>query len=294
MDFNEEINKNNESNVISLPIAQSADTMGKQILCLYGFLQSIGIGLLKKDSMKGIYEKLTSKSMPKAVGIDTRRKLMDMGIQVATNSSLETFENLQQYQPLIKYASFSDDCRSFSILDIDTNSFSSYDLKVYNKAKKMEKTLNPSNSEFSDFLESKNLRTATHRGISCIIGPIIQNLDSVVLNYKDLNDRLPRNACLIEYQGSPFIYVESPCDLALSLRVKGLPIINFYRTFEGGLPIAGDPLCEDLPKHTFFDVIDGEILLLIVGGIEDYYLLVQRGIHQKYSNLDTYDSSKTR
>lgn len=295
MDFKNENNNSSNNN-----IKQTEEELGSQIIKLYIFKKNNQEHPTKRDSMMGITHKLTGQSFSALVKMQTKGGILEAGYEEAKNSSLPSFENSEKYRGLIYFANFNEDCTKFTIINVNKDNLTPLQLEQYNEAVKMEKELN-THSDLAIYMQKNGFTYPEITKYTVeIVGKPLDDLSNRLINYGNINDKLPEDAYFINYRGTPYIYVTT--QKAYRIVVHYLKYISdeiipiFYKTFNDGIGMPEETVLEFPPAVLFPNGSDfwsnDETYVLEISSITAYYILVQRKIYQKYVDIDTWANGK--
>ena len=293
MNFQEESNKQELVVTTSSEVAVelTPEYVLSQIVKLFNMLNNTNTDKGKRDSIRGIWNTLTNIPMPKVLGTQLRQELEDIGFIGGANGSISTFKNIEQYRSLIPYAIFSED--SFIVPRLNEADMNSTELKMYKDAIEMGELI-PRESEWAKKLEELNLSVPSEYKPNniTIIGAELLNLEERKIDLPEVTNFLPEGVSLIKYHNTAYLYVTTPC--ALELTLKNIPLMGidivpiFYQTFNGGVSVDPKefPPCEDFPEGAYFEFFPEKEMALAITTVEAYIALIQRGIYQRYSDLE--------
>lgn len=289
----------------SLPIEATPEYISSQIVKLFNLLNNTGALMGKRESMVGIWKRLTNIQMPKAIGTELRQELEDLGFIGGANGSIPAFKDLEKYRGLVHYGIFTD--TEFTVPELDETDMSSAELTMYKEACAMRPSL-PKESLWEKRLNEFGLRIPSEYNDFNITktGHPIQHLERKKLDIPEVTDYLPEDATLIQQNETAYIYVTTPC--ALKLTLKNIPLMPidivpiFYKTFHGGIPIEATgkniledttvyPPCEDVHFSSYFGKNNGE-KFLDIQSVDAYIYLVKRGVYQKYHQMTEQEGDK--
>lgn len=305
MNFQDEIANDNATNnainstlIIAAPTI-SAEYLVKQIVAFTQYQQLNNIHTGPRLSSKGIFQLFSNIAFPKALSTELRKGLEKYGLQGATNGNIPFFKITDAEIALVYFAKFDDASYQVPKLDIDT---------IEPQYKEMYQTLYSKDNEEKNSSIWKN--KMTELGLSevqintdgsniSIVGEAIEDLDDLIIDFPPITDVLPHNVYLINYKGSPRIYVENRCALKLALQNLSLMSVDiepfFYQPFDGGIwtqeeldnnkeNIQDAPDCENIHKESFFTA-DSDDRWFEIQTVKAYIHSLRTGVYQKYSNI---------
>ena len=297
MNYTEEMHQKDAQNETQLstttPVEITAEYIERQIFALFLYLKMIGAFAGAKKSMIGIWKLLTNIPMPRAIGSNLRKNLINNGFEEAANGSLQTFKNFEQYKDLVLFAKIGTD--TFTVPELDTTNMTSYELSLYESAREKYLAL-PKEDAFDAKLKELGLTIPVFNESNIVIkGPELENLEEKCLDIPEITDFLPKDAQLINYKGHPYFYVTTRC--AQDIILKRLTLMKtemppiFYTTFAGGTWTEEElnakqkfyPPCEDFPKGAEFESFPAKEFALAIHTPEAYVSLIKMGTYQRYN-----------
>ncbi len=264
-----------------------------QIVHLFKYLMIMMVAMGKRNSIRGLWTSLTNIPMPKATGTELREELKVLEFKAGANGSIPIFADIDQYRGLVYFGVFNDDCSAYCIPKLDESVMNPTELDMYKHARGQFLAL-PKESAWEKRVQELGLEIPDRFEDMCITGDPIDRLEDMKIVIPEVTNFLPENVHLIEFRGSPYLYVTTRCALQLTLESIILMQIDivptFYQTFNGGT-FSGDESfrpCEDLPEGAYFEHFPDHEMALAITTTEAYISLIEKGIYQRYNTIEKW------
>jgi len=250
-------------------------------------------------SAKGIFQLFSNMVLPKTLSSQLRKHLEEQGLTSSANGNIPFFKISKSDEALVNFARFDGD--SFIVPKLDVNTIEQPFQEMYQTLFSKDNQEKKSSIwvDKMDELGLSEVEINKDGSNISIVGEAIENLDDILIDFPPITDLLPTGAYLINYEGSPRIYVKNR--LALKHTLQNIPLMSvdagayFYQPFEGGIwtkeeldnnqaNIPVYPECENIHKESYFTGGGGDLWFEINTAVAYIYSL-KTGVYQKYSNL---------
>ncbi len=230
--------------------------IGKMYKLMHYWKKRIG----KFYSMVTICKILTNEETTRDGRSQLRANIIALGNNPKSNNNMPLFEDEKLSIALVRFANISDDCKDFTVIELDTSTLNNEDYKLYQYLTDYKESMATSvSSNWDKYMSQNKLKyknipyLSTDPKVVSSIEPM-KNIHDKLIDFENINEILPDGAYLIEHIGSPYFYIKNETAYRLVLRGIAEKIIDnsiapyFLKAYED-TTVKYEPTEEFKRKH---------------------------------------------